>query len=123
LFDSENAIMNEDPPPSPREPTGRVRGQWTWEPFDETRQQEGYTIATYTYTFEEPPAEPEWLVQCDPEKGTLHLTGPDGKTEVFRGRVLRYLEVELDGPSGELSPVIRNGRPRILWLYQAVTGS
>jgi hypothetical protein len=123
LFDSENAIMNEDPPPSPRESTGRVRGRWTWEPFAETSQQEDCTITTYSYSYEEPPAEPEWLVQRDPEKGTLQLTGPDGKTEVFRGRVLRYLEVEVDQQSGELRPVIRDGRPRILCLYQAVTGS
>jgi hypothetical protein len=52
----------------------------------------------------------------DVAKRVLMLTGPDGKTEVFRDKPTRYLSVAPDPESGEMKPVMKYGRPVYLWL-------
>jgi hypothetical protein len=44
------------------------------------------------------------------------LTGPDGKTEVFRDNPTRHLSVVPDPQTGEMKPVMKYGRPTYLWL-------
>jgi hypothetical protein len=77
-------------------------------------------VTTYTYShsdsFEERPPEPVWLVEHDRQQGTFRLSGPGGKVEVFRDKALRYLVLEPDPESGQMVPVIRDGRPWILSL-------
>jgi hypothetical protein len=51
-----------------------------------------------------------------PEKRVLLLSGPDGKTEVFRDNPTRYLSVAQDSETGEMKPVMKYGRPTYLWL-------
>ena len=74
------------------------------------------TLATYTFSCDPGPPEPEWLVEHDVEQRVFRLTAPGGKTEVFRDQALRYLVVEPDDETGELMPVIRDGQPRFLCL-------
>ena len=52
----------------------------------------------------------------DPEERVFLLTGPDGKTEVFRDIPTRYLSVAPDPQTGEMKPVMKHGRPTYLWL-------
>jgi hypothetical protein len=52
----------------------------------------------------------------DLEKRVFLLTGPDGKTEVFRDNPTRYLSVAPDPQTGEMKPVMKYGRPTYLWL-------
>jgi hypothetical protein len=95
-------------------------------------------ITTYTYSMDgrligvtddtgggEQPADasnPPWLppssftFRHDPEKRVLLLSGPDGKTEVFRDNPTRYLSVAPDPETGEMKPVMKYGRPTYLWL-------
>jgi hypothetical protein len=44
------------------------------------------------------------------------LTGPDGSTECFRDNPTRYLVVEPDAETSEMTPVLKRGRPTYLYL-------
>ena len=85
-------------------------------PQIETTWYGGTTTTTYTYSVEDRPPDPVWLVEHEREQGTFRLTGPDGKTERFRSQPLRYLVVEPDAQTGAMTPVLRNGRPWFLNL-------
>src|SRR5262249_23179249 len=69
-------------------------------------------ITTFTYAY----VKHKVAVEHDLEKRVYRLTGPDGKTEVFRDDVRRFLVVEPDRETGRMIPVIREGEPRILCL-------
>src|SRR5262249_52790175 len=69
--------------------------------------------ATLTYTCHR---KPQVAVEHVREKGVFRLTAPDGKTEVFRDDATRYLVVEPDPETGEMTPVIRGGQPKFLYL-------
>jgi hypothetical protein len=62
------------------------------------------------------PPRPAFAMTHDPEKRVFVLTGPDGKTEVFRDNPTRYLAVAPDPENGEMKPVMKYGRPTYLWL-------
>ena len=85
-------------------------------PTIETHRRGGTTTVTYSYEYEVGTPDPEWLVNHDRAQGVFRLTGPEGQTECFRDRPLRYLVVAPDPETGELRPEIRDGRPRILCL-------
>jgi hypothetical protein len=68
-------------------------------------------ITTYRYRC----VGPKVAVEHDREKRVFRLTA-DGKTEVFRDNATRYLVVEPDPVTGEIMPVIREGKPKFLWL-------
>jgi hypothetical protein len=63
-----------------------------------------------------------WQVEHDEETKTILVTAPDGKSRGFCDTVLPYLKVEVDEASGELRPVLCNGKPRVVGLCQAVSG-
>jgi len=52
----------------------------------------------------------------DKTKGVFRLTGPDGSTECFRDHPTRFLVVEPDAQTGEMSPALKRGRPTYLYL-------
>ena len=52
----------------------------------------------------------------DKSKRLFTLTGPDGKTEYFRDNPARQLLVEPDPETGEMKPVLRNGKPVFMYL-------
>ena len=62
------------------------------------------------------PPLPSFTLAHDLEKRVFLLTGPDGKTEVFRDNPTRYLSVAPDPQTGEMKPVMKYGRPTYLWL-------
>jgi hypothetical protein len=62
------------------------------------------------------PPPPSFALAHDLDKRGFLLTGPDGKTEVFRDNPTRYLSVAPDPQTGEMKPVIKHGRPTYLWL-------
>jgi hypothetical protein len=68
------------------------------------------------------PADPTWpppasfTLAHDPEERVFLLTGPDGKTEVFRDNPTRYLSVAPDPQTGEMKPVMKHGKATYLWL-------
>jgi hypothetical protein len=63
-----------------------------------------------------PPPSSSFALAHDPEKRVFLLTGPDGKTEVFRDNPTRYLSVAPDHQTGEMKPVMKYGKPTYLWL-------
>ena len=62
------------------------------------------------------PPRPSFTMTHDQVKRVYLLTGPDGKTEVFRDNPTRYLAVAHDPENGEMKPVMKYGRPTYLWL-------
>jgi hypothetical protein len=63
-----------------------------------------------------PPPPRSFTMAHDLEKRVFLLTGPDGKTEVFRDNPTRYVAVAPDPQTGEMKPVVKYGRPTYLWL-------
>jgi len=63
-----------------------------------------------------PPLSSSFTLAHDLEQQVFLLTGPDGKTEVFRDNPTRYLPVAPDAETGEMKPVLKHGTPTYLWL-------
>ena len=82
----------------------------------ETDRHAGTPTVTYCYEYEVRTPDPQWRAAHDRARGVFRLTGPEGQTQCFRDRPLRYLVVAPDPETGELRPEIRDGRPRILCL-------
>jgi len=62
------------------------------------------------------PWAPAYRFEHDKAKGIFRLTGPDGSVECFRHNPTRYLVVELDAQTSEMTPVLKRGRPTYLYL-------
>jgi hypothetical protein len=62
------------------------------------------------------PCTPAYRFEHDKTKGIFRLTGPDGTAECFRNNRTRYLVVEPDAHTGEMTPVLKRGRPAYLYL-------
>jgi len=52
----------------------------------------------------------------DNDQGIFRLKWPDGETEVFRAKPIRYLVVKPDPDTGEVKPVVKCGLPTYLYL-------
>jgi hypothetical protein len=74
----------------------------------------GPGTTTYTYSYDPGPALYEF--EHLDEKGLFAVTGPDGETQYFRDRPVRYLVVEPDPETGEFAPAAKNRRPVFQWL-------
>ncbi len=72
----------------------------------------GVTACTYCHV----PAPPLFEFRHLEEERLFSITGPDGKPEYFRDKPTRYLVVEPDAETGELTPVVKRGRPVYLRL-------
>src|SRR5438874_13815956 len=68
------------------------------------------------YIYECPDPPPRVRVDHDEEKRLFRVTGPDGETAVFRDQPVRFLVVEPDPQTGELTPVTRSGEPKYLYV-------
>ena len=68
----------------------------------------------YTFTIEERTM--PFTFEHDKQKRLFVLTCPDGKTERFRDNPARQLLVEPDPISGEMRPVLKDGKPAFLYL-------
>jgi hypothetical protein len=83
----------------------------------ETREvigEDGLTKTFYTWSFG--PRTPPYTFEHDTQKGLFQLTWPDGQTERFRERPVRYLQVEPDPDTGAMRPVTRHGHPVFIYL-------
>ncbi len=107
--DPESPAGRADDVPSSAFPSGA--------PFHYTPQGGGDTVV---FTYDCPPkpttVEPGWTIEHDREKRVLRLAARDGKTDAFGDRATRYLMVEPDTDTCELVPIMRDGKPRILYL-------
>jgi hypothetical protein len=63
---------------------------------------------------------PTFGFQHDARNGVFRITWADGRVEVFRDPPVRYLVLEPDAETGELKPVVRCGRPWVLYLSREV---
>jgi hypothetical protein len=72
-------------------------------------------ITTFTYSALVP-SRPTYHFEHDPEKGIFRIRWPDGKVEVFRDKPVRHLVVEPDSETGDMTPVVKYGRPTYLYL-------
>jgi hypothetical protein len=68
---------------------------------------------TITYSV---PFGPTATCDHDRDKRLFRLTEPDGKTTEFHDRAVRCLVVEPDPETGEMEPVMRRGRPKVICL-------
>jgi hypothetical protein len=59
---------------------------------------------------------PSFGFEHDREKGVFRLTGPDGTIEYFRDKPIRQLVVQPDPETGEMTPVLKAGKPTNLYL-------
>jgi hypothetical protein len=71
-------------------------------------------VTTYTYFYDVSPQ--LFKVEHDRDKRRFAMTGPDGETTEFHDRAVRFLVVEPDPETGELTPVIRRGNPKVIYL-------
>jgi hypothetical protein len=71
---------------------------------------------TFVYTCELKSQPQPFTFEHDRKKRLFFLTGPDGKTEYFRDNPAKYLMVEADPETGEMHPVLKQGRPAIVYL-------
>jgi len=62
------------------------------------------------------PWAPAYRFEHDKANGIFRLTGPDGSVECFRHNPTRYLVVEPDAQTSEMTPVLKRGRPTYLYL-------
>jgi hypothetical protein len=62
------------------------------------------------------PAPPSYAWDHDPTARVYRLTAPDGTIETFRDNPTRYLCVEPHPETGEMRPVMKQGRPVYLDL-------
>jgi hypothetical protein len=107
--------MNADSSREP-DPRGAADDRPGWASPIEAHRHGATTTVTYSYEYELGTPDPEWRVDHDHAQRVFRLTGPDGQTECFRDRPLRYVVVTPDPETGELRPEIRSGQPRILCL-------
>ena len=77
--------------------------------------QSGPLITTYTYSAPVP-TRPTYHFEHDQEKGIFRIRRPDGTVEVFRDKPVRHLVVEPDAERGDMTPVVKYGRPTYLYL-------
>jgi hypothetical protein len=73
----------------------------------------GVKVIDYCYVYE---ARPSFSFEHDEQKRLFILTRADGKTEQFRDLASRHLMVEPNPETGELWPVVKNGKPSFLYL-------
>jgi hypothetical protein len=59
---------------------------------------------------------PSSAMAHDLERRIFVVTGPDGKTDVYRDNPTRYLSVAPDPETGEMKPIIKHGKPTYFWL-------
>jgi hypothetical protein len=81
----------------------------------DSEPQSGPLITTYTYSAPIP-SRPTYHFEHDPENGIFRIRWPDGTVEVFRDKPVRYLVVEPDAETGDVTPVVKYGRPTYLYL-------
>ncbi len=67
-------------------------------------------------TYRVKPRAPLFTFEHDTQERLFQLTWPDGKTERFRDRPVRHLQVEPDPDTGEMRPVAGHGRPDFIDL-------
>jgi hypothetical protein len=75
--------------------------------------QSGPVITTYTYSTRVDGG-PTYRFEHDPEKGIFRIRWPDGRVELFRDKPVRHLVIEPDAETGEMTPVVKYGRPMYL---------
>ena len=73
-------------------------------------------ITTMVYSYEIKPRADAFTFEHDQQKLLFTLTGPDGKTEHFRDNPAKYLMVEPDPETGAMQPVVKYGKPAIIYL-------
>jgi hypothetical protein len=75
--------------------------------------QSGPLITTITYSAPVP-SRPTYRFEHDWENGIFRIRSPDGRVEVFRDKPVRHLVVEPDAETGEMAPLVKDGRPTYL---------
>jgi len=78
-------------------------------------------ITTYTYDADDvgsipQPAAPPCSSEHDEKKRVFRITAPDGQTTEFHYRAVQFLVVVPDPTTGELEPIVNQGRPRVIYL-------
>lgn len=61
---------------------------------------------------------PSCSCERDEKKRLFRITTADGQTTEFHDPAVRFLVVEPDPITGELSPVIIKGKPKVIYLYR-----
>jgi hypothetical protein len=72
---------------------------------------------TTTYTYSAPvPSRPTYQFEHDGENGIFRIRWDDGRLEVFPDKPVRHLVVEPNAETGDMTPVVKYGRPTYLYL-------
>jgi hypothetical protein len=108
MNDHHDASENERKPPEP--PADQFYS------YDDEWRLSGVSRGPLTTMYTYSRVEPKVTVEHDRDERIFRLVGQDGKTEVFRDHATRYLVVEPDLETGEITPVIQQGQPWFLWL-------
>jgi hypothetical protein len=70
-----------------------------------------------TITYDAPaPSRPTHQFEHDRENGIIRIPWDDGRVEVFREKPVRHLVVGPDAETGDMTPVVKHGRPTYLYL-------
>jgi hypothetical protein len=77
--------------------------------------QSGPLITTYTYSTTVD-SRPTYRFEHDRENGVFRIRWHDGRVEVFRDKPVRYLVVEPDSETGDMTAVVKYRRPTYLYL-------
>jgi hypothetical protein len=68
-----------------------------------------------TITYDAPaPSRPTYQFEHDGENGIFRIRWDDGRVEVFCDKPVRHLVVEPDAETGDMTPVVKYGRPTYL---------
>ena len=62
------------------------------------------------------PSRPTYQFEHDGENGIFRIRWDDGRVEVFCDKPVRHLVVEPDAERGDMTPVVKYGRPTYLYL-------
>jgi hypothetical protein len=109
-MDPSQARPDEDDSKLPREPlTESVESR---APVIRSDPSGRITTFTYYYDLEVSPMQ----IDHDRERRLFEIIGPDRKMTEFHDRAVRSLVVEPDPETGELKPVVVQGKPKVIYL-------